>query len=520
LRAGGKTEAVPVTAPEPASPAAQPAAIATDPRLASVEEARTNAQSDAVRAALDEHEKTVRKTIANEEKAKKQAADVDALEAAAKATQDPALRTTLQARADKLRGEKIPVGDAKELTSVPVPAPEKLGKIPAGKVIEGQPESPAAKAETVPVGEATEIEPEMLEPSAPEEPVPTGEATELSSNVPQAEADAYAHRALFDEAARRGIEVRGRRPSEVRSAFEADWRREHGLGAQDAERAKNTATALNIDEKAVETAARQHEKSPRSFDRAVQDIIDRGPSNATETQQAATRSQSNPSNAAGSQAGSGAGRGGNANDSAGGASGSQSNPNTGSTTSAVEASTKQPGVNRNGAPRANSESNQPRGQTETRGVDKKGGEYSLTVKPESFGADKNSKSVLVEARDPKTGERRGFVDFEIRADGVLIAGNVKVAPEFRGRDIAPMMYKAARDAGYDIAPGGVQTDRGNKLVDKLVKQGVINKEAQGPRFKAGDLDLAPIEGEKIPGEKASRPEPKGFEKGATPKKGT
>jgi predicted GNAT family acetyltransferase len=134
----------------------------------------------------------------------------------------------------------------------------------------------------------------------------------------------------------------------------------------------------------------------------------------------------------------------------------------------------------------------PGGSTFT---DKTGAEFSVSVSRQAFGAKQTEpNSVLVEVRDPATGERRGFVDFSIRPDGVLTSENTRVAKSFNGRGIAAAMYKAARDAGYDIAPGKVQTDDGLRMVAGLQKKGLINKDADGPRFRAGDLDLVPLDG--------------------------
>ena len=127
----------------------------------------------------------------------------------------------------------------------------------------------------------------------------------------------------------------------------------------------------------------------------------------------------------------------------------------------------------------------PRGQLE--GFDKKGDPYQVKVSEQMLGADKKEKSILVEVHDPVTGQRRGFVDFAIRKDGTLVAENVKVAPYLKKRGLAELMYRAARDAKYDIAPGRVQTEEGLAMVEALQRKGIINKEAEGPRAKASDL---------------------------------
>jgi predicted GNAT family acetyltransferase len=130
--------------------------------------------------------------------------------------------------------------------------------------------------------------------------------------------------------------------------------------------------------------------------------------------------------------------------------------------------------------------------------DRAGDKYDVSVSKKVFGADQRApNSVLVEIHDPATGERRGFVDFSIRPDGVLTSEMTRVAPSLRGRGIAEAMYKAARDAGYDIAPGKVQTDMGAKMVERLQAKGLINKEAEGKRYSAGDLDLVPLNGDAL-----------------------
>lgn len=147
----------------------------------------------------------------------------------------------------------------------------------------------------------------------------------------------------------------------------------------------------------------------------------------------------------------------------------------------------------------------PRGQLE--GFDKKGDPYQVKVSEQLLGADKKEKSILVEVHDPVTGQRRGFVDFAIRKDGTLVAENVKVAPYLKKRGLAELMYRAARDAKYDIAPGRVQTDEGLAMVEALQRKGVINKEAEGPRAKASDLAEKPAS--------AAPTEPKGLPEGVT-----
>jgi predicted GNAT family acetyltransferase len=123
--------------------------------------------------------------------------------------------------------------------------------------------------------------------------------------------------------------------------------------------------------------------------------------------------------------------------------------------------------------------------------------FSVDVEPMKFG---DNHSVMVRLKTPD-GKLSGFVDFAIRKDGTLVAENAQVSEALRGKGAAARMYLAAREAGYDIAPGRVQTDLGNKMVDSLQRKGIINKEAEGKRFNAGDLNLVPLAGEQLPGAK-------------------
>jgi GNAT superfamily N-acetyltransferase len=116
--------------------------------------------------------------------------------------------------------------------------------------------------ETIPTGEATEITPERVELG--EEPIPTGEATELTPEL-----------------------------------IEADkkWRTDHQLGEEDAGRARDVARALGYDEKAVEAAVRQHERSPRAFDREIARINEEGQTHETQTEQTVRSSESDAARA-------------------------------------------------------------------------------------------------------------------------------------------------------------------------------------------------------------------------------
>lgn len=122
-------------------------------------------------------------------------------------------------------------------------------------------------------------------------------------------------------------------------------------------------------------------------------------------------------------------------------------------------------------------------------TDKTGQTFDVSITPKTFGVDqKTPNSVMVEIRDPKTGDRRGFVDFAIREDGTLTAENAMVAKQFRQRGLSEAMYTAVREAGYNIEPGRAQTEVGAKMVESLKSKGLISV----PRGQRGGLDFQAI----------------------------
>jgi len=194
-----------------------------NPKLAEVERLKASTQSPAVRKALDEHAAALKAEDAQREAARQRVADAAELDRTASNTLDPELRKRLRAQADKLRGEKPEAG---------------------GKATEGQPEIKTEKPGKIPVGKATELAVERIEP---EGDLPVGEATELPVEY---------------------VEPKG-------------WRESFKLGEGDAQRAHRVAAALAKDADAVEAAARQHENSPRAFDRAIDQILEKTDENAS-----------------------------------------------------------------------------------------------------------------------------------------------------------------------------------------------------------------------------------------------
>lgn len=94
--------------------------------------------------------------------------------------------------------------------------------------------------------------------------------------------------------------------------------------------------------------------------------------------------------------------------------------------------------------------------------------------------------VRVMAMDPTVNKPFGYVDFEV-VGNTLRAANTVVAQGARRQGLAEAMYRAARAAGYDIAPGRAQTPDGMAMVERLRERGVINREVadDGTLFQSG-----------------------------------
>lgn len=149
--------------------------------------------------------------------------------------------------------------------------------------------------------------------------------------------------------------------------------------------------------------------------------------------------------------------------------------------------------------------NQPEAVVESAAEDREGNPYQIKVTKTWLGANRDTPSVLVEARDAN-GQRRGVIDFGVQDDGTLAAENTIVAAPYRGKGIAAAMYKAAAQAGYGIAPGRFQTEQGKGMVEALQRKGVIregatnliteethtlNQEARGALSFGEDITAAP-----------------------------
>jgi hypothetical protein len=258
--------------------------------------------------ALKKREAEVKKAMKAEDAAAKREADADALEAAIKQTDDPEIKATLRAEADKLR-EKIPTPEVTE--GLPADKSERVSKIPVGKTKEvaaPEPITPAPRAklaepevaeiapevveggEPIPKGEATEVEPvpvgqadEVLPVGEATEVVPVGEVSEILPAGETLDGPPSMDRVPMPPAPKpRIIDLP---PAKIRKIA-----KDHGLGAKDMERAKAVAAALAKDEEAV-VAATTKGHTPAAFDAEIE-RINREPkvSDASQSPQAAESS--------------------------------------------------------------------------------------------------------------------------------------------------------------------------------------------------------------------------------------
>ncbi len=169
-----------------------------------------------------------------------------ATERANRALEEPGAQEAirqLRLRDEEAARREIPVGETREVApGEGVPAPKTPKSIPAGKATEITPEKIVLGEKKLPVGEATELTPELIE-------------------------------------------------------ADKKWRTDHKLGEEDAGRARDVARALGHDEAAVERAARQHDNSPRAFDREIARINEEGQARENESKQAARSGASDAADA-------------------------------------------------------------------------------------------------------------------------------------------------------------------------------------------------------------------------------
>ncbi len=210
--------------------AADAAAVPADPRLQEIARLKVEqAGSPETIRVLDAQAKRIRAELQAGRAAKTRETEADALERAAGSTFEIAVRQALLARARELRGDnRIPVGEARELSSAPKAKPERADKIP--------------------VGEAAEIDVETVQADT----AMPAEAQPAAAQLPDAELSAWAGR----------------------------W----GFGALDAQSAKDVREARRYDAQAVERAAQQYARSPVAFGREIGRIIEEGKNRASQAE--------------------------------------------------------------------------------------------------------------------------------------------------------------------------------------------------------------------------------------------
>lgn len=254
-------EQPPASAPAPATKQQPP-----DPRLAEIDRLREGASPETLKV-LDERAKAIQGAQRIAEMKAARNAEAQRLQEAADKTVDPLLRQALQARANQLRSEKIPKGEASELRTEPATGHAPLlRKLPIAQATELAPTPATGRApdlKPLPSGRATELPPATGR--APDLPrLPVGKAIE---GEPPADAAGVSRETPPPD-----------KPLPSGEAVEIDegqWRAAHAFGTLDADRAKLAARAHEIDPEAVEAAATQHAKSPRAFDRAIESILER-----------------------------------------------------------------------------------------------------------------------------------------------------------------------------------------------------------------------------------------------------
>ncbi|HEU4457781.1 MAG TPA: hypothetical protein VFR90_01500 [Methylibium sp.] len=283
----------------PARAARQPASAAApagprDARLDEIDRLREGASPETIKV-LDARVKEVEREQRVAQLQAARDAEAKSLEATARKTLDPALKAALIERANKLRSERIPVGEAAEL----------------------RPEAPTAEPErSIPTGELRELsadEADALVPTAREQELGrlldrTSDATvrkdierqivaERKRAADAIRGEEYLRLAdeSVDDTLRAEFEARAAKlgvtrtlpVGSVREVDESAWRAAHRFGKLDAESAKAVVKALRYDSQAVARAAEQHARSPRAFERAIARIIEAGERNASKPEEAA-----------------------------------------------------------------------------------------------------------------------------------------------------------------------------------------------------------------------------------------
>lgn len=280
---------------------------APDPRLAEIERLKADASPETTKV-LDEQAKQIERAARAERVRARRAEEAQRLDEAAAATSDPQIRQALLARANQLRPERLPTGEATEVRPQPA-AKGKTEPVPAGAARELDADAARAAQPTPREAEIGRLLDKTTDPGVRKD-LERQLAAERKRVADGARGQEYLRLAdeATDPALRADLEAKAKKLGATRQipvaetsevlptddmvdAFKAQieaetaWRREHKLSELDADRAKLTAQALLVDEAAVARAAEQFKNQPRAFDRAVQGIIDEGKQRAIQQRQ-------------------------------------------------------------------------------------------------------------------------------------------------------------------------------------------------------------------------------------------
>lgn len=299
----------PAPAPAPrGTSAAAPAARnvpADNPLLAEIEAMKQGASPEVVRV-LEAEAMRVQREARTQQVLRQRAEAAQALEQAARQATNPTIQRALQARANELRAEKIPAGEATEL-------PPETGRgldlqpLPAGQATELGREQARKLAPTKRERDLLRLRGEVTDPEVLKD-LDRGIAAERKRADDAARGQEYLR--LADEAddpeLRAGFEAKAKKLGAVRRdepipqpevtelAVEtiepvgqtpnfdprpeqlAEWKARNKFGGLDAQTAQDVDAALKYDAAAVERAGQQLERSPEAFRREIARIIEEG----------------------------------------------------------------------------------------------------------------------------------------------------------------------------------------------------------------------------------------------------
>ena len=115
------------------------------------------------------------------------------------------------------------------------------------------------------------------------------------------------------------------------------------------------------------------------------------------------------------------------------------------------------------------------------GTDTKGDPYDIGVTERKMGAENPERSLLVEAHDPVSGQRRGFAEFVFDKDGKLTEQNVKIAPYLKKRNIEEILRRAVKAKGHKLEtpPASQSSSTKTEGGGSTLPEGVTIRELKG-----------------------------------------